>query len=85
MRVLVFVLWRQTLPDADKNALLNAMSFMADHALRLLVHQGFTALEEKVRIESGLDAVSADLIRFVHAGFVSLAPQRAGKAASKRA
>lgn len=79
-----FVLWRQALPDADKNALLNAMSFMAASMLYVCSYTNrFSRWKTRFRSrKSELDAVTEDLIRFVHAGFMSLAPQRTGRTPS---
>jgi AcrR family transcriptional regulator len=65
--------WRETLPEADQNALLNAFSFMVVTTLYVCSYTNrFAQWRGKRSRKEELAAVQDDLIQFVHAGFMQL-------------
>jgi len=67
--------WRKALPDADHVSLLNGFSFMAVTTLYVCNYTDrFQTLKKLPRRSKNqdLDALTEDLVRFLHAGFMAL-------------
>ena len=65
--------WREVLPQADNNALLNAFSFMVVTTLYVCSYTNrFAQWRGKRSRKEDMAAVQDDLIQFVHAGFMQL-------------